>query len=69
MSDKTLSYYDELIRALEIFKLYHGEEYMTAEHDEIKAGPAPEIVSAEHILELEELGWHPNEDVSFYHFV
>jgi hypothetical protein len=69
MSDQRLSYYEELIRALQIFKEYDSDEFMSAEHDEIHAGPNPELVSAEHIAELEELGWHPSEWNSFYHFV
>jgi len=71
MTEARLSYYEELIRALEIFRTYGGDEFMSASHDIVYAGPEPKRVSAEHLVELEELGWHPDGDTesSFYHFV
>jgi hypothetical protein len=69
MSDKQLTYYEELIRALQIFKEYDSDEFMSAEHDIVYAGPDPADVSPEHLAELEELGWHRGEESSFYHFV
>jgi len=64
-----LGYYDELQVALSIFKSYGGSQWLSAEHDEIHAGPDPKIVSKEHIRKLEALGWHPDESYgSFYYF-
>lgn len=67
-----MTYYQEIIRALEIFSKYSdvSEEFISAEHDEIYSGPDPEIVSAEDLAELKELGWNPSEfSGSFYKFV
>lgn len=58
MSDKPKKY-DEFIRAFEIFRKYPQDEMVTAEHDEVYAGPDPRIVSDEDKAELEKLGWTP----------
>lgn len=61
--------YDELQAALAIFKTYGGSQWLSAEHDEIHAGPSPKDVSEEHILQLDALGWHPDGSYdSFYYF-
>lgn len=63
--------YEAMIRAFEIF-MEAGDvgEGITAGHDVINAGPPPELVSAEQGVELERLGWYPDESGEcFYHFV
>ena len=53
--------YEKLIAALQIFNKYGHSKFLSAEHDEIFAGPEPSDVSAEDIAELEKLGWRAGE--------
>lgn len=57
------SIYARMARAFQIFDSYGdpNEQDISAEHDEIFAGPDPEVVSAEHLIELEQLGWHADD--------
>jgi len=51
-------------RAFEIMGRYQkpGKMFHVApEHDELFAGPDPEIVTEEDKKALEELGWYPND--------
>jgi len=53
--------YDDFIEAFTIFNKYELKyQEIAAEHDEIFAGPSPEIVSAEDLKRLKELGWTPD---------
>jgi hypothetical protein len=64
--------YEEIIQALTIFRKYFVEgqyESIAAEHDEIYAGPNPEIVSEEDKAILKELGWNDYGTGSFHRFV
>lgn len=55
--------YQHMARAMEIFASYDDDSAsVSAEHDEIYAGPDPTVVSAEHIAELGQLDWHPVPD-------
>ena len=54
-----LTAYQRIIRAFEIFDSYPDRQSTHAEHDEFFAGPDPTTVSAEHLAELEQLGWRP----------
>lgn len=56
------SYYEEFSKALSIFDKYDHFKSVSAEHDEIYAGPSPSKVSPEDISELDKLGWHPVEE-------
>jgi hypothetical protein len=60
--------YHDLARAFEIFGAYPGIQSISAEHDEIYAGPDVGIVSPEHVAELERLGWLPCEYECFRRF-
>jgi hypothetical protein len=57
------SIYARMARAFQIFDSYGNpnEQDISAEHDEIYAGPDPEVVSPEHLIELEALGWHASD--------
>lgn len=60
------------VEAFQIFAKYIPEgEWLdvAAEHDEIFAGPNPEVVTPEDKARLEELGWGDYEDSSFKRFV
>lgn len=57
--------YRRFIRAFAIFATYEHTADVAAEHDEMWAGPDPDDVSPEHLAELEELGWHP-DDCTFH---
>ena len=61
--------YDRIIEALTIFSKYEHLQGISAEHDEIHAGPLPSIVNDEDLARLEELGWHDSGDDGFYKFV
>lgn len=64
--------YERMIRAFEIFNSYPGEHVhnLAAEHDRLFAGPDPAEVSADHIAELNALGWHDDSGhESFYRWV
>ena len=53
--------YDQMTRALEIFADYQPdltERVLSAEHDQVFAGPEPSEVSEAHMAELDALGWH-----------
>lgn len=53
---------DEWIESFEIFKKYEANDGLAgAEHDEVFAGPDPEVVSVEDTKRLEELGWNESE--------
>lgn len=61
---------DEWIESLEIFKKYDDTDGLSgAEHDEVFGGPDPEVVSAEDLKRLEELGWYDSEYGGFQAFV
>lgn len=49
--------------AFEIFARYslsEGADYgVSAEHDELLAGPSPVVVAPADVARLEALGWHP----------
>lgn len=62
-----LSYFQKLARALLIFDEYESGGFLSAEHDEIFAGPDPEVVSAEHRAELESYGWRPADYGGVFH--
>jgi len=53
--------YDEIIEAFTIFKKYSSNDSISAEHDELFAGPDPSIVSKEDLARLKQLHWHPVE--------
>ncbi len=55
-----LSVYARMARAFQIFDGYNGEQGANFYYDDAYAGPDPAIVSAEHLTELEALGWHPD---------
>lgn len=64
-----MSDYTDMARAMEIFASYDGQrEGISAEHDEIFAGPNPLVVSAEHLAELEELLWFPVPDSGTFRY-
>lgn len=52
-----MSPYEQMARAFHIFAQYPGEQGVTFHHDEAYAGPDPAVVTAEHLVELKELGW------------
>ena len=61
--------YEKLIKALEIFNKYdHPGKYVSAEHDELFAGPEASVVSPEDLATLDELGWRPSEYGGFQSF-
>ena len=50
-------------KAFAIFAKYgDGAGKTQARHDELLAGPDPELVSAEDCAQLEALGWGPDEE-------
>jgi hypothetical protein len=61
--------YQQMIRAFQIFAEYPGEQGVAFHHDEAYAGPEPEIVSDDHVIELASLGWHASQgEGAFYSF-
>ena len=60
--------YQRMARAMEIFNSYPADADISCQHDEMWAGPDPSDVSAEHLKELDVLGWMP-EDGTFHRFV
>lgn len=68
-NSSSLNVYERMARAMAIFNSYPVERggSIHAEHDEMYAGPDPEVVSAEHKAELEELGWLFYEGNDFFH--
>lgn len=63
------TFYSKFIEALTIFQKYDHWQNLSAEHDEVYAGPSPEVVSAEDLARLEELGWHEHDGSCFMRFV
>ncbi len=51
-----------MLKAFTIFAKYNAEDNVSAGHDEIWAGPDPEVVSAEDLAILESLGWYPHDE-------
>lgn len=73
MSEKTVEHrhtYAGWIEALTIFAKYNsGYAEFSSEHDQLYGGVNPELVSAEDIARLDELGWHVEEHYEcFYKF-
>ncbi len=64
-----MNVYQEMARAMEIFASYPVNRggNVSAAHDEIWAGPDPTVVSAEHLAELEQLGWRASESHETFH--
>jgi len=69
--------YDELIEALELFKLGAARadkdehpQWLTSSHDEIKAGPSSKVFSRDELDRLNQLGWYIDSAVGtgFYYF-
>lgn len=64
-----MSDYADMARAMQIFASYNGQrEDISAEHDEIFAGPDPAAVSAEHLDELEGLNWLPVRGLNTFRY-
>lgn len=61
--------YENYIKAFHIFMKYPHSAFLSAEHDEIHAGPDPENVTDEDKAILEELGWNDYGEGSFHCFV
>lgn len=61
--------YERMCRALEIFNGYEHERGIAADVGELFAGPHPDRVSQEHLDELKALGWHPDGDDCFQHYL
>jgi hypothetical protein len=62
------SVYDEMARAFTIFASYPDERPgISAEHDEIWAGPNPAVMTAEDLAELEQLRWMPDHAHETFH--
>ena len=57
--------YDKITAGFTIFNKYEHGKWFMAEHDAIYAGPDPDDVSDEDKVELEKLGWHPNDTRNF----
>jgi hypothetical protein len=70
MTAPDLTEYGHMARAFLIFDMYGNDRQgVSAEHDQIWAGPNPAIVSPEHRAELDTLGWHADEPhQTFYRF-
>lgn len=61
--------YQQMARAFQIFDSYDGDQGVGFYDSEVNAGPDPAVVSAEHLVELEALGWHANDgEECFYSF-
>lgn len=54
------------IESFEIFEKYGYNEGLIAEHDEVWAGPNPEIVSQEDTARLVALGWEVSDTGNFH---
>lgn len=53
---------DEWIESFEIFKKYEATGGLeAAKHDEVFAGPNPNVISSEDLVRLEKLGWNESE--------
>lgn len=63
------STYSEWIEALEIFSKYEHVQGFSADHDEVFAGPNPEVVSDDDSTKLIELGWYPSDYDCFRKYV
>lgn len=62
--------YQPYIEAFQIFNKYDHFKQVSAEHDEIYAGPSPDVLNKEDLEKIIELGWLPdNENDCFYRFV
>ena len=58
----------EFAEAFTIFARYDDKAYsVQPAHDEIFAGPNPDVVSAEDRARLEELGWMVDEESECFH--
>lgn len=65
------SVYTEYVEAFTIFDKYRDSAYppsVSAEHDELFAGPPAWVVSMEDLAALEKLHWIPSEE-GFHTFV
>lgn len=60
--------YDGWSKAFAIFAKYHDGKHghVSAEHDEVFAGPNPDVVSDADKAELERYGWSVDEDVECF---
>jgi len=57
---------DDLIEALQIFRLYSNEMYPTnCSHDILQVNVDPAVVSPEHLKRLEELSFGPSDEYGF----
>jgi hypothetical protein len=58
------SIYARYARAFTIFAEYDPDNdgSVAVEHDQMWAGPDPASLTAEHIAELEQLGWHADAE-------
>lgn len=57
-------------RAFTIFAEYEPDALygVHPSHDELQAGPDSDVVSEEHLAELESLGWTPDDEGGFSKF-
>lgn len=60
--------YDNVIEAFKIFKKYAHNSWVGSFHDELHAGPSPEVVTSEDKDTLAGLGWNDYGDGSFTYF-
>lgn len=58
--------YEKLRKALDIFAKYEHRPWLSAEHDELFAGPDPSVVSAEDIEALDQLGWSVSSEPDMF---
>lgn len=65
-----MAHYIDMAEAYTIFAKYSEprDQNSHAEHDELMAGPSPDIVSDEDKERLSELGWMVHEEDCFYKF-
>lgn len=63
-----MSKYSDWAEAFTIFAKYDDKQYgVSAEHDEVYAGPSPSSVSEDDIEKLDSLGWTASEDYDCFH--
>jgi len=63
--------FDKISRGFDIFRSFTDDknQSVSAQHDVIYAGPNPIAVPDEIKAQLEELGWHPDNELEcFYYF-
>lgn len=54
---------DDLIKALQILRKYGNPQYPThCEHDKLHVAISPSLVSEEDLVELNRLGFQPDQD-------